>query len=220
MNNFKILITSPWILFILFIILIVTGILYVRFFPLSNKKWKCVEVISLMLSNVGIIMMLSNNRIFFYEQEMNKANHEIEHVESYISSMISIYLYERAFYSNNIDRDLLDLAEKDYRLAGDFIKLYKDSFLYSIKTREYYDIVLPNPPKSNVEKNIFELEQHIEILKKYIPKYNNALKEYNYYKERISKTYSELTLELCAPLLIVVSLSIQIVSLFRKSFTR
>ena len=216
------ILTSPCSLVIVIIVCVSLLWVLVKIFPLIQKYWKCVELISLLLANIGILISIYDNSVSIGEREMNKAYIEILHVESYIESMIPIYLYFNSgnFNTGIYEREVLDLAEEDYRQAGLWIKKYKDVFLDSIRVRKYCDIELTTPPIFKVEKDIDILNQHMKILKEYIPKYNNALTRYISYNEVKDKTSLEILLKFISPLFIAVGLSINIVSLFMKSSYR
>lgn len=220
MSNWEIILTNPYILTlgvvlcVLLLFVLKSNSSYIR------KRWNYVELIGLLLANIGIFISICDNRVSVSEREMNRAEIEILHVESHIESMISICSYDRNFNTGIYDREVLDLAEEDYRQAGIWIKKYKDSFLDSVRVRKYYNIELPTPPIFKVEKDIYILNEHIKYLEEYISKYNEALKRYIYYNEGKDKTGLEILLKFISPLFIAVSLSINIVSLFMKSSYR
>lgn len=220
MSYLEIILTNPY--YIVLIVIICTFFLYllVNYVSFLKKHWKCIELLGLFFANVVIFTSIRDNRIFISEREINIAEIEILHVESYIKSMIPIYLYDFKFNTGLYEREVLDLAEEDYLQAGMWIKKYKDSFIDSIRMRKFYNTELSSPPIFKVEKDIPQLKEHIKILNKYIPKYNSALKRYNFYMEGKDKTSFEILIEFIAPLLIVISLSINILSLLIKPFNK
>lgn len=220
MSSFETLLTNPYIIFVIVIICTFFLYLLVNYVSFFKKNWKCIEILGLLLANVGILISICNNRISISEREMNKAEIEILHVESYIKSMIPIYLYDVKFNTGLYEREVLDLAEEDYLQAGMWIKKYKDSFIASIRMRKFYNTEISSPPIFKVEKDIPQLKEHIKILNEYIPKYNSALKRYNFYMEGKDKTYLEILIEFIAPLFIAISLSINILSLLIKPFNK
>lgn len=212
MGWFEDILVNPFKLLILLMLSVFIGwLLCAKWWrPASSAQWRCLDFFVLTFSSFGIFGILGDNRNFFYEREMNEISHRINTYEWRLNWELDTSLYNRTFTTILYTPEELGLIEKDYKTMRSWISMNKDSFIKSIREKQYIDTLSFKYPIFKTEEST-HLRKDVEKFRHIISEYNNTLSEYDYYRKRKSETYIEFMYKILTPIFFVLGLAYQFV---------
>lgn len=101
----------------------------VKLFSLNASTWRKLDLICILVASIGILGILSDNRRFLYERELNEIEPRIVQYERRLRSELDPCEYNRFFNLGLYSSQEIELIEQDYSKMFLWMKHYRDTIL-------------------------------------------------------------------------------------------
>ena len=212
MTLLETIVATPLCLFSVFLAFLLLGWLFmVKLFSLNASTWRKLDLICILVASIGILGILSDNRRFLYERELNEIEPRIVQYERRLRSELDPCEYNRFFNPGLYSSQEIELIEQDYSKMFLWMKHYKDTILKVVEKRIIIDTATLEYPKFNMRGSTYDFRRKIDNLRPIILEYNQLIDEYDYFNEGKDKTFFEILYDFLSPLFITIGLAYQIV---------
>lgn len=115
MTLLETIVATPLCLFSVFLAFLLLGWLFmVKLFSLNASTWRKLDLICILVASIGILGILSDNRRFLYERELNEIEPRIVQYERRLRSELDPCEYNRFFNPGLYSSQEIELIEQDY----------------------------------------------------------------------------------------------------------
>lgn len=212
MTGVEKIVTTPLGLFSVFLAILFLGWLFmVKLFSPNVRAWRKLDLICILVASIGILGILSDNRRFLYERELNEIEPRIVQYERRLRSELDPCEYNRFFNPGLYSSQEIELIEQDYSKMFLWMKHYRDTILKVVEKRIIIDTATLEYPTFNMQVSARDFRRKIDNLIPIIVEYNQLIDEYDRFKEGRKKKFFEILYDFLSPLFITIGLAYQIV---------
>ncbi len=212
MTLLETIVATPLCLFSVFLAFLLLGWLFmVKLFSLNASTWRKLDLICILVASIGILGILSDNRRFLYERELNEIEPRIVQYERRLRSELDPCEYNRFFNPGLYSSQEIELIEQDYSKMSLLMKYYRDTILTVVENRILIDTTTFEYPTFNMRVSDRDFRRKIDNLIPIIVEYNKLIDEYIRFKEGRKKKFFEILYDFLSPLFITIGLAYQIV---------